>query len=245
MKKELKLQEAKNEALALMDAAGFTITKEVDVMIDPDLKFMGYTNEQNGKTVIVISESAFKSGMAINLLIHELSHVYRGQSGHPSHDYQLLSAISGWVMQGQIVHEYQEKTLHTILNHLQDLYADDISFAIFKKSPEEHLNEFFLGWVHEPSTSKDPLQKAWENADALLSASFAESNLIRHKVPDTGKKVEKAVKAFLAKSDKRFSEKYDFFRTFMVHMPEEVTEKDFEKFLIKYLSEFLKLTKLT
>jgi hypothetical protein len=242
---EKKLLELKKQALALMEQSGFAITKDVDVQLDEKLPFMGYTTERDGKTIVVVAGRAMEGGMAINLLIHELSHVYRGQSGHPSHDYGLLTAIAAWVMHGKVVHDYQEKTIHTIINHLQDLYADDISFAVFKKTASnQNLNEFFLGWIHEPSTAKNPEVRAWENAENLLSAAFAQSNLERHHVVDTDGKVAKAVAEFLAKLDKHMAEKYEFFRVFMVHMPEKVTEKEFESHLIKYLGEFLKLTKL-
>jgi hypothetical protein len=241
---EKKLLELKKQALALMEQSGFAITKDVEVQLDEKLPFMGYTTERDGKTIVVVAGRAMEDGMAINLLIHELSHVYRIQSDHPSHDYELLTNISGWVMQGKIIHPYQEKVLHNILNHLQDLYADDISFAIFKKnSPNTNLNEFFLGWIHEPSKSEDPLQKVWENADVLLSAAFAQSNLERHKVKDTDGKVAEAVDKLLKKLGKPAEEKYLFFKTFMVHIPEKIEKKEFERLLIKYLSEFLKLIK--
>ena len=245
MKSTFQLEELKHQAIALIKTAGFDVRSDVDVVVDEALPYMGYTTQMTGKPKIVVAEFAVKSGAALNLLIHELSHVYRSQTNHPSHDYHLLTNIAGWVMQGKIVEPYQEKIIQGILNHLQDLYADDISFAVFKKNkPQPHLNEFFLGWIHPLSTAKDPEQKAWENADALLSASFAQANLERHNVVDTDKKVAVAVTDFLSHLDKPVAEKYSFFESFMVHLPEEVTAREFESLLIKYLSEFLKLTKL-
>jgi hypothetical protein len=245
MKSTFQLEELKHQAIALIKTAGFDVRSDVDVVLDEALPYMGYTTDIGGKPKIVVAEFAVKSGAALNLLVHELSHVYRSQTGHPSHDYRLLTAMAGWVTQGKILKPYQEKILQGILNHLQDLYADDISFAVFEKNkPQPNLNEFFLSWIQKPSTAKDPEQKAWENADAMLGASFAQANLERHKVPDTDKKVANAVKDFLAHVDKPLADKYAFFETFMVHLPEEVTPKEFESLLIKYLSEFLKLTKL-
>jgi hypothetical protein len=237
-----RLDELKLQALVLMKEAGFALTGEVAVTLDPDLPYMGYTTEREGKPVIVVSGMALASGGAINLLIHEMSHVYRSQSGHPSHDYQLLTSIAAWVMKGSIVFPYQEKIIHTILNNIQDLYADDISFKIFKTS-QENLSEFFMGWIHKPvpSTSTEHL---WTNADYLLSAAFAEANLERHNVSDKGGKVTKAIKEFLAKTDKKQAVKYEYFKDFMVKLPEKVTEREFEKLLITYLGEFLKLTKV-
>jgi len=234
-----KLQELKKQALDLMEKAGYPLTVALDVQLDPQLHFMGYTIEKEGKQIIVVSGMALDGG-ALNLLIHEMSHVYRIQSGHPSHDSQLLTAITAWVMHGRVVEPYQEKILHGILNIIQDIYADDISFKIFDK--HEGLNEFFMSWIRKsvrPKTSKEK----WENAENLLSAAFAQGNLERHKVPDTEDKVQKAIDKFLSENEKSVAEKYEFFKQFMVDLPEKVTEKEFEKLLISYLSEFLKLTK--
>jgi hypothetical protein len=238
---EQKLEELKNQALALMDKAGYNIVNDVQTELDPDLAYMGYTTEREGKTVVVVSGNAVASGMALNLLIHELGHVYRIQESHPSHNNAVLTPILSWMLRGKVVEEYQEKIVHNIINHIQDIYADDLSFSIFDKNFSDNLNEFFLGWVHEPA-SKKVEEQAWINADYLVSAAFAQANLERHKIEDKGGKVEKAVQDFLSKIDKRQAEKYAFFKEFLVHLPEDVTEKDFESFLIKYLGEFLKLT---
>ena len=242
---ELRLEEYKNQALALVSQAGFPIVQEVEVQLDPKLPFMGYTTTtETGKALIVVAGFALESGMAINLIVHEMSHIYRTQTGHPSHNYQLLNSIGGWVMQGSVAYDYQQTIVETIINHIQDVYADDISFAIFRQNmSHENLSEFFMSWIHEPSKAKDPVRKQWEDAGNLLSTAFAESNLIRHKVKDEDKKVAKAVKAFLDKIDPHLKERYPFFKEFLVRMPEDVTDKEFESHLIKYLSEFLKLTK--
>lgn len=235
-----KLESLKDEAILLMQKAGYPLQTAISVELNPNLPYMGYTTEQDGIPLIVVAEFALKNNQALNLLIHEMSHIFRIQSGHPSHDQVLLTAVTAWVMHGRAVEPYQEKILHAILNNLQDLYADDISFKIFEKN--ENLNEFFMNWIHEPVVAKT-IEDRWENAEKLLSAAFAQGNLKRHGIADTGGKVAKAIEKFLEKCDKRVAEKYFFFNEFMVQMPENVTEKEFEKMLTQYLSEFLKLTK--
>lgn len=238
------LEEIKEEALQLMADAGYPISVAVDVELDENLPFMGYTTDERGTPVVVVSGDALQSGAALNLLIHELSHVYRSLTNHPSHDYQFLTSVTAWVMHGRAIEDYQEKILHAILNHLQDLYADDISFKVFDKlDPEQNISEFFMSWIHAPHKKARTQQQIWENVDAMLSTAFAQANLQRHNIADKGGKVEKAVESFLSQVDKRMAEKYDFFKKFMILMPEEVTQKQFEKMLITYLSEFLKLTK--
>jgi hypothetical protein len=214
------------------------------VRLDEKLPYMGYTTEEQGR-IVVVAGSTLESGQAINLLIHELSHVYRSLTQHPSHDYHLLTSITSWVMHGKAVEEYQEKILHAILNHLQDLYADDITFKIYNKfSPDLNLNNFFISWIRKPHTKAKTPEQIWENADALLSTAFAQANLQRHNIPDIEGSVAKGVNEFLAELGSPMAEKYDFFKKFMLLMPEEVPPKQFESMLITYLNEFLKLTKV-
>jgi len=244
MKHDEKLNQLKNQALDLMADAGFALTSTIDVALDPKLPYMGYTTEQDGKPLIVVSGDALKSNMALNLLIHELSHVYRIQSGHPSHNSSLLTSIVAWVMHGRVVEPYQESILFSILNNMQDVYADDISFKIFaKQHSSTNLNEFFMGWIHEPVKATTP-EKKWQNAEKLVSAAFAQANLERHHVTDTDQKVAKAIESVLQKYDKPLSQNFPFFKEFMVDMPEEITDREFESLLTKYLSEFVKLTKI-
>jgi hypothetical protein len=235
-----KLESLKEEAMLLMEKAGYPLENTIAVELNPDLPYMGYTTERIGMSVIVVAGFALQNNMALNLLIHEMSHVYRRHTAHPSHNPQLLTATTTWVIHGKVVESYQEKIIESILNNIQDVYADDISFKIFEK--HERLNEFFMSWIHDPITSKTA-ESRWINAERLVSSAFAQANLERHTIPDTGGKVEKAIDAFLAKCDKKLAEKYLFFKEFMVRMPEKVTEKEFEKMLTLYLSEFLKLTR--
>lgn len=231
----------KKQAFALMEGSGYHVNN-VAVVLDENLPYMGHTTEVDGLPVVVVSGMAFSGGMALNLLIHELGHVYRTQSGHPSHDASLIWAVISWVMHGKVVEKYQEEALFEAINHLQDLYSDDIFFKIFDKDmASENINEFFLGWIHKPIKNVKTRKGSWTNAGYLLSAAFAQANLHRHNVKDVGGKVENGVQEFLGKIDKKTADKYEFFKDFMINLPEQVTEKEYEKILIKYLSEFLKI----
>lgn len=236
-----KLKKLGNEAILMMEKSGFPVTN-VSVVLDINLPYMGHTVEVDGLPVVVISGMALDGEMALNLIIHELSHVYRTQSGHSSHDSQLILSIIVWVMHGKAVHKYQEDTLFAIINHIQDLYADDIFFKVFDKdTANKNINEFFLGWIHTPLKKVKSREDSWANAGYLLSAAFAQANLYRHNINDKGGLVQKAIENFLGEIDSKMAEKYDFFKDFMISLPEEVTEKEYEKLLIKYLVEFLKI----
>src|SRR5690242_4061708 len=122
-----KVEELRRHALALMAEKGFGIAEDVQISVDEKLPFMGYTTEKNGKTVIVIAGWSLKSDMSMGLIIHELSHVYRTQAGHPSHNTALHNQVLFEVLGKKRVYPYQQESLHNIINNLQDLYADDIS----------------------------------------------------------------------------------------------------------------------
>lgn len=239
---EQTLEEIKNHALNHMHHAGYKITQDIAVVIDPSLTHMGYATVKDGKSVIVVSEKAVKDKSAINLLIHELSHIYRIETHHPSHNQSQINTIAGWAVYGKVMYPYQENIIQDILNHIMNIYADDITFAVLSSSKKQlHFNDFFLHWVREPSNAEDVLLKKWEDAGNLVSAAFADASLTRHDIFDTDKKVEKAVETFLAGIEKKQAEKYAFFKTFLTYLPEKVEKKEFEKLLIKYLGEFLKI----
>lgn len=239
---EFKLKEIQDQSIALMDAAGFTIEKNISVEINESLTFMGYTTEYLGKPHIVVSGNAMKSGMALNLMIHELGHVYLMQQNHPSHNAHLLTSITGWVLHNKLVAQYQETIVQGIINHIQDIYTDDISFTLFKKSAmPKDLSAFFLSWIKDPSIAEEPVQRSWENAGIVLSAAFAQANLERHKIKDTDKTVEKAIDALIKQLPKEYKSHFEFFKKFLQLLPKQISDKDFEKLLITYINTFSKM----
>lgn len=235
-----RVEELKNHALSLMKDGGFGISEEVAIAVDEKLPFMGYTTEKNGKPLIVVAKWAMGSDMLIGLLIHELSHIYRIETHHPSHNFAIHNKALFMALGGRRLLPYQEEILHNILNSLQDLYADDIFFKIKKDIPT-NLADFFLSWIHQPIDGSSE-KSLWINAGYMVSTAFAQANLERHHVEDADGKVEKEVRHFLARSTKGIAGKFDYFRKTMVHLPEKITEEEFGRLLVDYLQNFLTLT---
>lgn len=234
----------KDQALQIMKSGGFPITQEISITVDETLSFMGYTTEKKGKPNIVISGWSLTSGKVMGLLVHELSHVYRIQTNHPSHNGRLHNAVLAKLFGNKQLSAYQEEIIRAAINNIQDVYADDISFAVyFSETEKQDMNEFFRGWIHEPIRQPHTPKDQWTNAGNLLNAAFSQANLQRHHVADTDQKVEKAITQFLAKNDKKLVNKYAYFKEMLVHFPEEITDRDFETALHGYLSTFLGLTK--
>jgi hypothetical protein len=226
------------QALNLMKTSGFPIFDEVLFEIDEQLPIMGYTADRFGKTLVVVSSWSLKTDMPLGLLIHELSHVYRTQTFHPSHNYSLQNQAIGEVFKNLPLPPLREESIRNIINNIQDLYADDISFDVyFKKHHRDNLNEFFLGWIQSPTPD------SWKNAEYLLSAAFAKANLERHEVPDPGKRIDLAVRQFLSQIDIRQAEKFDYYKNLMVNLPEKISEDEFSLLLTRLLRDFIDLAK--
>ncbi len=237
------ITEILEQALILMSKSGFPITEDISITVDKDLPFMGYTMQKDGHPLIVVSKWALSSDMLTGLIVHELSHIYRTQTNHPSHSASLHNKVIQEIFGNKKLLPYRENTIHAIINNIQDLYADDISFVVYiKKSNNGNLNYFFLGWIHNPIINPSSQEDRWKNAELLLSTAFAKANLQRHKVTDTGGKVEKAVQNFLSKVNKKLAQKFNYFEKLIENLPEKITDGEFEKLLSDYIREFLKLT---
>jgi hypothetical protein len=242
-------KDAVQKALKLMRDSGFAISGKVEVSVDADLPFMGYSTQRAGGNVIVVAGRAVESGMIEGLLIHEMCHIYRTEKNHPSHNKKLLNRVGHHVILGFLLkRDYQIKTIQQTVNHIQDLYADDISFQVFSKAQvftPEQAHAFFLDWINDKPVSGKSIKTRWLNVGTMLNNCFALSNLTRHRIPDIDDKVQKAVERFLSQSDTTTKEAFPYFKDFMTNLKEKVTEQQFEKDLTEYLNNAVKLAEQT
>src|SRR5207245_3944259 len=116
------VRKARQTALEMMRKAGYDIGTEVKVVVDPQLPFMGYTMPQGGNFTIVVSGGAVGSGLLEGLVVHEMSHIYRIQTNHPSHNGQILEEAIDNLGKKVILRDYHQKIVHDLLNEIQHLY---------------------------------------------------------------------------------------------------------------------------
>jgi len=241
------IKNAVNRALEAMRNSGFEISEKLEVVLDPELPFMGYATKKSGKNVIVVSSSAIKSGPVEGLLIHEMCHIYRTDQNHPSHNSELLDGIGQAIIHGNhLTEDYQIRTIQQAVNHIQDLYADDIAFKVFEKSraftPEQAF-EFFLDWINDVAITPKTKRDKWFNIGIMLNNCFAISNLTRHKIKDIDNRAENKVQKFLSQVNASMKKEFRYFRNLMANLKEDPNETQFKKDLAEYLTRTIELAK--
>jgi len=243
------VRKARQTAIEMMRKAGYDIGTRVKVVVDPNLPFMGYTMPQGGNFTIVVSGGAVGSGLLEGLLVHEMSHVYRIQTNHPSHNGQILEEAVDNLGKKTVLRDYQQKIVHDLLNDIQDLYADDISFKVLRNTPimkSDQMTRFLQDWVKdEPAKSRDPVMDSWTNASTMTHNARAIAQMARHKVEDIDGRAEQANKRFLSEVLPRVSERFEYFRNLLENLREDTTAEEYRKLLADYLSQFLDVAEKT
>ena len=239
------VRKARQTAIEMMKKAGFDIGSKVKVVIDPKLAFIGYTMPHGGNFTIVVSGGALRSGLLDGLLVHEMSHVYRIQTNHPSHNGQILEEAIDNLGTKVVLRDYQQKIVHDLLNDIQDLYADDISFKVLRNSPilvSDQMTRFLQDWVKDESVkSPDAVMDSWINASIIAHNARAIAQMARHRVEDIGGQAEDANKRFLSQVSPRVAGHFGYFRNLLENLREDMTAEEYRALLADYLHQFLEI----
>lgn len=185
------LSESSQWAIEELESRGFKIRSKLSFGIDPKLQMMGYTASVNGGHRIVVSQWSLSSPMLRGLLVHELSHVILTEEGHPSHNYQLLANVLNGYSRSNDLDDETTSALRDSLNHIQDIYADDIGVGTFRKLETNLLQEFFENWAMEKAPDGSKLGDA-ECISVFASNAFALASLRRRNL--AGVKSESAIR---------------------------------------------------
>lgn len=236
------VEKAFTNAKRMITEAGYKIPDNVKVSVDPQLPFMGYTMPTRTGFNIVVSGGALGSGMLEGLIMHEMGHIYRMTTNHPSHDAEILEDAIGRL---GTLRDYQQKIIHDLLNDIQDLYADDLLLKVLRKSPVismDQMTEFLQSWVKDTAAkSKDPVTDRWINASIMAHNARAIAQMKRHSIEDVGGRAAKANQSFLDQVSADIAKEYDYFRNTLVNLREDMTENDYRKLLAAYLDRFARI----
>jgi hypothetical protein len=237
--------EACKSALGMMRDVGFEILQPVEVVVDPKLPFMGYTIPQGDNFRIVVSGMAVNSGMLEGLLVHEMSHIYRMQTRHPSHNGRIIGTVLSKLSIQPPSGDFEEQILHNLVNHIQDLYADDIALQVFRTGrvlPMEQLSGFFQGWVKdEPVESGDPRRDHWVNSSIMVNNARAIGQMARHGIEDIEDHASKSNARFLSRVSPSIGKHFDYFQNLMANLSPNITEEEYQALLSEYLNRSLQI----
>ncbi len=246
---EESVQKARQTAIEMMKKASFDIGTKVKVVVDPKLPFMGYTMPQGGNFTIVVSGGAVGSGLLEGLLVHEMSHVYRIQTNHPSHNGQILEEAIDNLGKKTVLRDYQQKIVHDLLNDIQDLYADDISFKVLRNTPimeSDQMTRFLQDWAKdEPAKTRDPAMDGWVNASIMAHNARALAQMNRHTIEDTGERTGRANQMFLDQVSPDIAGEFDDFRNTLTNLREDMVANEYRKLLAEYLDRFVGIAERT
>jgi hypothetical protein len=239
------VRKAFQNASRMMKESGFGIKSNVEIAVDPQLPFMGYSMPQDRGYKIVVSGGSVDSGLLEGLIVHEMSHIYRMENNHPSHDGEVIQGAIDKIGKQHLSRDYQQKIVHDLLNDIQDLYADDISMKVIKKSPTLNpgqLSSFLQDWVKdEPVETGDSKRDRWMNASIMVHNARAIGQMTRHEIRDTDGKAADSNKKFLSQMPSKASAQFPYFETLMINLKEDMTRDQYRKLLADYLNRFLEI----
>ncbi|HTD80553.1 MAG TPA: DUF5781 family protein [Thermoplasmata archaeon] len=236
--------EAFRVAAKRMRDAGFDVGGRIEVLVDPALEVGGYSIRGEGDRFrIVASGRAVRAGRLDGLLLHEMSHIYRMRTNHPSHDSKIIEEATSRVAEGVVTEDYQRKILHDLVNNVEDLYADDIAFPIIRKSglmKDTQVSALFQEWVEDrPAESQDATRVRWENAWSLANNARAIAEMERQGVADTGGRAAALNDRLVSKMGPAARGQFEHLRNLLANLPEKMSGEDYRRLLIDYLSKFV------
>ncbi len=138
------------------------------------MAIMGATKSKDSAHTLFVSVRAVESGLLDGLIAHEMGHMLRTESGHPSHSAEVFRALSREVR----IPRAAEGAFGQAFNHIQDIYADDLAFLVFATDGDDRAYDFFSGWIEGNATMRG--RNRWKNVGLAATNGFALGNLVRH-----------------------------------------------------------------
>lgn len=207
------VQRTFEEVTRRLAAKGLRVAWPVALEIVP-MPIMGATKSTAGSHTLYASLDAARSDALDGLLAHEMGHMIRTETRHPSHDPAVYKAIGKRVRMPRA----GLRVLGEAFNHVQDIYADDLAFLT---GFEGRAYEFFRAWVAGNSARRNP--DRWANVGRSVTNGFALGNLRRHGLLADDDPLLARARDF----DRRAGfESVDGFSEFFATLPEAVTPKE-------------------
>jgi hypothetical protein len=204
---------------------------------------MGYSRPIAGGYRVVAGRGALQGDLLMTLLAHELSHVQRMASGHPSHsNASIQAAYEGLRLDGP-QQPFHDGILHDLINDVEDLYADLIAFQVMKHLdavPRGGIGGFFLAWMKpEPDSANDAREQRWRAAHAMVGNARALAQIKVHGTTQQVREAKRTNLQLLGVVPPDIAKAQPGFQAFLDDLPEHVTQKGFARSLAGYVQRFV------
>ena len=179
-----------------MDAAyaklGRAPTWPVSLVVE-DMEIMGATQSRpGGGHLIHVSLRAARSEMLAGLIAHEMGHIARTESHHPSHDPAVHDRAMSRVAVPRAFSRGFPRLAHAAINHVEDIYADDYAMVVIGT---DRARGFFAEWV-ENAVAMAADGNRWAEVSGALDIAFSLGNLGRHRLLPADDPLWREAKAF-------------------------------------------------
>lgn len=226
-----------------MAEMGYPVDAKVDFQFDPALPIMGYSRPLRTGYRVVAGKGALQDGLLLTLLTHELSHVQRMASGHPSHSQGAIQAAYDGLRLDGPQQPYHDEILHDAINNVEDLYADGIAFEVLQEMgavPSEGIGGFFLAWMKpRPEGGRDARERRWRAAHAMLGNARALAQIKQHGSASQIRQAKRINAELLAELPLPVAAAQPWFQAFYDNLRADVTEDDFARDLAEYVGRFV------
>ena len=239
-----RVEKSARNAMRMMKEAGCEIHDDpLWVGLDPRLQSAARTYPAEGGSVILVKPKYVDTqwlGGLDNILVHEMSHIYRRETNHPSENPEILKDFEARykTFKNYTRKSYQLKTLIGSAFNLEEILTDDLAFRVLEKSK--------VAWVEPTEKSLQALirskpawalrsrWKRWKNVMLIAGNSMWIAEMDRNKIPDTGDKAKSANQKLLSALPEEASRAYEHLHRLALDLRENVTVEEFKTILGDY-----------
>lgn len=215
------------------------LTKPVTVQIKNDPAERTRVGHDEDHHILYISKQAATSALAVELALHEFSHMARHEEAHPSHVQSTQEAI----YLGLAGHSIEERRLtqcYQIANHMKDIYADDLTVSVGSSDKlvaflESKLADGLTTGNRPPRDNLEPTGDGPDRHILAVNAAFAVALVERHDLVGADHRLYDLAHAATADApDVPFAQFKDRFRT----LTPDPDPSDYRKTLVETTQDF-------
>ena len=244
-----RVEQSARNAMRMMKEAGCEIRDDpLWLALDPRLQSAARTYAAEGGSVVLVKPQYVDTkwfGGLDNILVHEMSHIYRRETNQPSENLEIIKDFEARdeTVRNYPKRSYQRKTLVRSLFNLSEVLTDDLARLVLERAK--------VAWVEPTGESMQTLvrskpawalrtkRRRWKNTMIIATNAIFTAEMERNKIPDTGDKAKKANQKLLSALPEEAARSYDYFHQLALSLKENVSEVEFKTVMGSYLAAFI------